>query len=257
MIRHGQSLYIESIGPDPATLKRGVAWLTRRCMELNCNGIVAVRTKGSLESFGWSELESLFLALHKHGQCRVSGVTVQLFTSQKPFAKLHNSPILVIHGDRDLLDKVDSIPGTADVLFIPWNKEEQDEWAATRGATILGCDTASDSAPLSGVAYTALLVLTEKTKRSGIGHSDDRSYAIRTLETLYRKGVVCAPRLIRQQLIRMGWFPKDAELVEQLAEQIWDGRRPDGSVGEPDDELWNYWEGRQSHNNDQETGQEG
>ena len=63
---------------------------------------------------------------------------------------------------------------------------------------------------------------------TGILHSSDYERAVRTLETLFRKSAECDPELIRRQLIRMGWRPKDAASVKELAEKIWAGRRPEG-----------------------------
>ncbi len=243
MPRRGQSFYIKSCGPNDAALTHGLQWLVQRCQELHCNGLVAVSTKQILQNIQRGDLSPIFSDLHKHGQCNLSDVILQLYTAQRPAVHSYNGPILVIYGDQKLLDAVDAIEGTADVLYIPWCEGEESNWAATWGAGVLGGEEGDKADALSGVPYVALQMLTRTVNpKTGIGSSFDYQRAVRTLETLFRKNAQCEPELIRRQLIRMGWNPKDAASVKELAEKIWAGRRPKESTGRPDEELWNQWQ---------------
>lgn len=242
MTRRGQSYYINSTGPNDEALKRGLEWLVQTCRATGNAGIVAVTTKQILQNLQWSEMKSVFAALHKQGRCQVAGVAITLHTLQKPASYSHNGPILVIHGGQKLLDNVDAIEGTADVLYIPRCDNDQANWAATWGANVLGGPEGDDAEPLSGVPYIALKDLTHSVNlNTGIVHPSDHDNAVRTLETLCHKEARCDPELIRRQLVRMGWEPKDAQSVKELAEKIWSGRRPKGTTGRPNEDLWNYW----------------
>jgi len=245
MSRKGNSHYISSTGAQDQAVIQGVQWLLGEAKKSDNVGIVAVSTKGNLENIAnWSQLADLFNQLRRHGSATIQGVTLQLMTLRDQKYNF-DGPILAIYGGHKLLDAVDGIAGQASVLYIPWAEGDGDKWVQTWHATELGQNAVPDdqqSEPTSGAAFVALESLTQRVNlNTGIVHSSDRESAIRTLETLFHKQTPVTPELIRQQLIRLGWAPKDAGDVEKLAEMIWDGRRPKTSTGTADEGLWDYW----------------
>lgn len=188
----------------------------------------------------------MFAQLHKHGTFKVRHVTLRLYVPRQSTLHAYDGPILVIHGGQKLLDAVDALYGKADVLYIPFAKGDHDDWAATWGATPLG---ASDQPPeeiqepTTGVTLLALQALTRQVNLgTGITHPSDYDSAVHTLETLHHKGAGLLPEDVRRQLIRLGWDPKDAKTVKNLAEKITTGRRPKGTTGQADEHLWTYWQ---------------
>jgi len=247
MARRGKSLYIRSTGPNDKALETGLKWLVDEAARRTGVGLVAVSVKGILENLSWSKFASIFTALHKDAECRVGTVTLRLFSGRKPTVASWDGPVLVIHGGQKLLDVVDALHGTADVLFIPWIEGEYENWAGTWNATPVGEESQPEATtePTTGVAFIALRDLTEEVNVStGIVHPSDRDTAIRTLETLHHKHSGATPEQIRRQLLRLGWNPKDAQSVMELAESIASGRRPKSSTGRADEELWRYWESK-------------
>jgi len=246
MNRKGKSHFVSSVGPQDEAIVRGVQWLLAEAEKSGNVGIIAVSTKGNLDNIAnWSQLADLFNQLRKHGSATVQGVTLKLMTLRDKQTYSFDGPILVVYGGQKLLDAVDGVTGHASVLYIPWSDGDCDQWGQTWHATELGQNVspeAQQSEPTSGATFVALESLTHQVNlNTGIVHSSDRESAIRTLETLYHKQAPVTPDLIRQQLIRLGWNPKDAGDVEKLAEMIWAGRRPKKSTGKADDGLWDFW----------------
>ncbi len=245
MNRKGSSYFIRSSGPKDNAIIAGIQWLISDAKKGGNSGIVAVSTKANLDNIAWSSLSALFAALRRNERVTVEGVTLQLVTLKGNRPHTFNGPILVIYGGQELLDAVDSIAGSSSVLYIPWEGDEFASWSQTWRATELGQAAAATlgiAEPTSGAALVALQSLTSHVNlNTGITHTSDREWAIKTLETLHHKGAAVTPETIRQQLIRLGWDPKDASKVKDLAEMIWDGRRPKKSTGRADDQLWNYW----------------
>ena len=245
MTRKGSSHYIKTHGPQDAAITKGFQWLLSEAKKSNNLGIVAVSTKANLENISnWSGLRTVLDQLRQTGQAKVGDVTLNLVTLKGTIYS-SDAPILAIYGGQELLDKVDGISGTSSVLYIPWGDESLANWVDTWRATELGqpqTSAAEQVEPTSGVVYFALESLTSSVNlSSGIGHPNDYERAVRTLETLFHKQPAVEPELIRQQLVRLGWNPKDAGKVKELAEKIWEGRRPKKSVGRADETLWNYW----------------
>lgn len=247
MARRGKSFFIRSSGPNDKALEAGLQWLAAAAATRGGTGLVAVSMKGILENLSWSKFAPIFAALHKNGECRASDVALRLFTGRKPSVNTWDGPILAIHGSQQLLDTIDGLHGEADVLYIPWIEGEYENWAATWNATAIGdgASTSPAAEPTSGVVLIALQQLTAQVNVStGIVHPSDRQAAIRTLETLHHKQSKATPEQIRRQLIRLEWDPKDAQTVMELAEFIASGRRPKGSLGRADEDLWSYWESK-------------
>ncbi|HEX3999759.1 MAG TPA: hypothetical protein VHX65_14505 [Pirellulales bacterium] len=246
MNRNGSSSFIRSTGPRDDAIIAGVRWLISEAKKAGNTGIVAVSTKANLDNIAnWSQLAALFTSLRQSERVAIEGVTLHLVNLKSNRPHTFNGPVLVIYGGQELLDAVDSIAGSSPVLYIPWEGDEFANWAQTWQATELGkpaAETRPQTEPTSGTAYFALKSLTNDVNlNTGITHPSDRESAIRTLETLFHKGAPITPETIRQQLIRLGWEPKDASKVKELAEMIWEGRRPKKSTGRADDQLWNYW----------------
>jgi hypothetical protein len=249
MTRKGTSLYIESHGPQDAAINEGFQWLLSEARKVGNKGLVAVTTKQNLDNIAdWSQLGSLLTTLRQHGVVKTGEVTLGLFTAKDKGVHQWEGPILTIYGGQKLLDAVDSITGSASVLYIPWSEGDHAAWAETWGASKLGAQPTAEHSqeePTGGVALVALRGLTDSVNlNTGIVHPSDREQAVRSLETLFHQKADVTPERIRQQLIRLGWQPKDAAEVMKLAEMIWDGRRPKGSKGKGDDNLWDYWQSK-------------
>lgn len=246
MSRTGVSHYIPSSGPNEESLVAGFQWLVSEAKSASNRGLVAVPQKSNLDNIAhWSKLALILTQLKKQGTAQVGGVTLKLFTERDRSVHRWDGPILTIYGGQKLLDAVDAIDGSASVLFIPWIENEQADWAATWNATPLGENPVpgQEAEPTSGVVLVALRQLSASVNLStGIVHPSDYEEAVRTLETLFHKQANVTPETIRRQLIRLDWDPKDAKEVKELAEKIWEGRRPKQSTGKADDALWDYWQ---------------
>lgn len=251
MPRNRPSYYIESKGPQDEAIITGFRWLVKEAANQNQTGYVAVPTKAVLDNISqWSQLVQILNSLRQHGFVQVNNVILNLITSKGRHISTANGPILAIYGGQSLLDIIDSIPDFTSALYIPWGDQEHADWSATWNATRLGDEEPQSSdqkEPLSGVAFFALESLTKLVNLStGIAHPSDREQAILYLETLFHKQAECNPETIRRQLIRLGWKPRDATKLKEIADMIWDGRRPRKSKGHADDRLWNYWNERVS-----------
>ncbi len=252
MNRKGKSLYVESVGPEDEALVQGFKWLVSEAQKADNKGLVAVTSKANLDNIShWSRFKDLLGALKNSGVVRSGAISIGLLTAKDKSVRQWDGPILVIYGGQALLNVVDSISGTASVLYVPWNDEDHLDWVDTWGAenlnaksTNTGTSTTPEE-PTQGVVFIALSSLTQSVNlNTGIVHPNDRENAIRTLETLYRKNADVTPEKIRQQMIRMGWAPEHAEELKKLAEMIWEGRRPRGSTGKPDEHTWSYWQSK-------------
>jgi hypothetical protein len=244
MPRKGKSYYISSEGPADASLTTGLQWLVQSAREHDTAGLVVVSTLQNLRNLAWNKNAAIFEALEKSQNCTVEGASLRLMTLRRKDIYLWNGPILAIYGGQKLLDAVDALDGTADVLCIPWSRAEAQAWIDTWGAVELGQPTASGSPPsqLPEVVNDALSQLTSSVNlATGIVHSSDKQQAIETLETLFHNHVTVDPERIRQELLLLGWKPDGAQGVKKLAEMIWAGRHPRGSTGRASDDLWQYW----------------
>jgi len=250
MPRNRPSYYIESIGTQDEALITGFHWLIKEARNQNQVGYVAVYTKDDLDDIShWSQLASILNSLRQDGVVSVEKVMLHLITSRDRHIST-SGPALVLYGGQDLLDFIDASQAITCVLYIPWQGQEHTDWSATWNATRLGDDesqTSEQKEPLSGIAFFALESLTTSVNLStGITHPSDREQAVRSLETLFHKQAQCDPETIRRQLVRLGWQPIAAAKVKELAEKIWDGRRPKKSTGRADEGLWKYWNERAS-----------
>ena len=244
MTRYRPSYYIKSSGPQDAALVRGMQWLVGEAQSANQTGVVAVSQLMNLTNVAqWSQLAPFFHELRNRRQATITGVSIELFTLKTQDMENETAPVLVVYGGRRLLKAVDALMRVPSVLYIPWQGTEHEDWAATWGASDLDAEEqVAQREPLSGVACTAINELTQIVNlATGIAHPSDYEQAVKTLETLYRKGAACTPETIRQQLIRLDWQPEDADRVKSLAEKIWQGRRPRSSTGQADDALWENW----------------
>jgi hypothetical protein len=245
MTRKGSSQYIASVGPKDDAIIKGFRWLISEARNSGNEGVVAVSQKANLENIAeWSQLASVFNQLRSSESATLQDVKLNLLTRRNKKIYSFDGPILAIYGGQELLDLVDGISGTASVLYVPWGNDHK-QWVQTWNANELNREPVAgttDPEPTSGVVFYALETLTLTVNLgTGIVHSSDRENAIRVLETLYHKKASVTPELIRQQLIRLGWDPKNASDVEKLASTIWDGRRPKKSTGKADNGLWDYW----------------
>jgi len=250
MPRNRPSYYIESTGPQDEAIITGFRWLIKEAANQNLVGYVAVSMKANLDNIShWSQLASILNSLRQDGVVSVEKVTLHFITSRDRHIST-SGPVLVLYGGQDLLDFIDSFQAITSVLYIPWQGQEHADWSATWNATRLGDDESQSSEqkePLSGIAFFALESLTKSVNLStGITHPSDREQAVRSLETLFHKQAQCDPETIRRQLIRLDWKPSAAAKVKEIAEMIWDGRRPRKSTGRADEGLWKYWNERAS-----------
>lgn len=245
MPRKGKSYYIGSQGPDDGAIQTGVKWLYQKAQAIGKPALIAVSTKGILENIQWATYATLFIALKRNDEAVVASVQFKLMTLRSKVWRW-DGPALVIYGGQGLLDAVDALEGNIDVLYIPWTGNDGDGWIATWNAQKLGGQgegEARNADVLPRVAEEALARLTRIVNLwTGIGHPGDYDQAVRTIETLIRKGALADAELVRQDLIRRGWQPAHAQKVSDLASKLLDGRRPRGSTGAADERLWALWQ---------------
>jgi len=244
MARQGQSFYIDSYGPEDNALMAGVQWLYREAKSTGKPALIAVSTKRILENTSWSKFSDLFLALKKNERVSFDGVSFSSMTLRKKKSSW-DGPVLVIYGGQKLLDAVDSLYGSCDVLYVPWARVEADAWISTWGAKELGKVPDEDNAPVEESLNEIVRIALDRLTRlvnlsSGIHHPSDHDQAIRTFETLVHKEQALDAELVRQYLVRNNWQPRHAQDVKELAQKFLDGRRPRGAHGCADEWLWNF-----------------
>ncbi len=193
MSRKGQSFYIDSHGPDEESLIAGTKCLMSAASKCNNVGVIAVHSKQNLNNLHGSKFGTLFADLAKHNTLDISGITLRLFTMRMSGISSCNDPILALYGYQKLLDAIDALDGQADVLFVPWNREEAQDWIDTwdakelsgTGEIVISPDKTIEPPKLWHIALDRLTALLNLS--TGIIHSSDKLHAITTLETLYHK----------------------------------------------------------------------
>lgn len=207
------------------------------------SALIVVSTMQTLKNVaGWSKLGPLFDELAKSKSATYDGVKFEVYASRQSRYSW-DGPAVVLYGSQDLLDSVDALHGNIPTLSVSWIPDDHRNWVATWGAADLdnpaGAAKPTKPTHIADVALNALHGTVNVS--TGISHPSDYKLAVRVLETLYHKNVAITHEEIRQRLIQLGWHPKSASKVSELAEKIFAGRRVKESKNVADERLWTYW----------------
>jgi hypothetical protein len=217
-------VYIPSYGPDPSTVRTGLAWLAQRGRP----ALIAVSQKSNLDGVIKDVIgDGAMKVLAKGDPLSIGGVQAILLT-ERDRRLSWNGTILAIYPSRKLLDKIDALH-VDDVLVIPWTEDEVRYWIDTWSAqSILATSDPADSPiPLAPVVEAALRDLTGRINLStGLAHPHDRSSAIELFEILRDADVRFTPEAVRAWLVAHGrWQPDHANNVESVCLDVLAGKR--------------------------------
>ena len=155
---------------------------------------------------------------------------VTVMTKRKPPPSgWRGGPVLVAYGDKELLDKVDALPGVTAVLAVPWLDEDMAEWVQTWNVPRLGEAAAPLRSLVSNkVVENALRSLIDRINVADGGtHSTDHAATVQLLQILRRAGEPFDPDEVRAWLVAEGGMrAKYADRIRDIARQIRDGRSP-------------------------------
>ena len=222
--------FIDSYGPDTSALKTAFSWLLKKidAQSENRRGLLVVHGKGNLGGTVEVVLGSAAVKkLGKDKKVRVRGNVIELMTERiKPYA--WSGPVLAVHPSPKLLDLVDSLSTPSEILVVPWIREEVEPWVQMWGARELGSSVGPTQKRFSNpMVQAALASLTARVNLStGIVHPSDRVAAIEMFRLLNAAGEHFDPTEVRSWLIaELGWQPRHANDVRDVAEGVLSGRR--------------------------------
>jgi len=219
--------YVDTSGPDQAGLLAALQWFLGRAQ--GRVGLLAVPTKSQLQQGLLVDTlgKAICKKLAKNEAVTDSGVTFEAVTERTRPSTWREGPVLVLYPSRSLLNKIDTLPGTTEVLVLPWAPGECDDWVEQWGATDILSGTAAAIPSLSPkVEATLERVRDAVNVRSGISHPNDRSYVVRAFKSLKEEGEPLDQQGIRAWLVREGHFDADdADTIADIAARIEAGRQ--------------------------------
>ncbi|HEX9897429.1 MAG TPA: hypothetical protein VGA85_07230 [Dehalococcoidales bacterium] len=243
--------YYISVAPaaDKEAIKTGFAWLIDQLQKSPkpLTGLLCVPTISNLrgiitEVIGESAANAL--AAGKAISVPNSSNKISLITSRKFNYGWQGGPILAAYPDKDILDKLDDMPGVTAILAVPWIMTHIQLWIDTWAPKNI---RAPETSPIvnvkNPVVVEALKSLTRRVNLSaGITHPLDRQATIDLFELLNSAGEKFDPNEVRAWLIREGkWSPKDADQVKAVAESILKGARLRGRGRSWADDIVEQW----------------
>ena len=252
MKRERSSIYIHfQPGEYQQAIINGIAWLIQLAESDTSkrSALLAVPTLLNLRGDISSIIGDKAVTRFNKGQTVILNnlVEVSLLTERKNLYSW-NGPILAIYPTKKLLDKIDSLPDVTDVLVIPWNIQEVQDWIDTWAATELGAaPQVATRKPFSNpIVEAALEALTKRVNLStGILHPLDHAAAVDLFRILHDNGIPYDPKEIRAWLVSQGgWQPSDADDVKRVAEAILAGKTLRGQRRAWSDDILEIFEQR-------------
>lgn len=130
--------------------------------------------------------------------------------------------------DADHLGRIDSDPRTRALCVLAWTEADVVGWARARSPEVLGGQlaTPSSTCELDPVVVVALRSLGQLVNHgNNLASSSDREIAIATLTVLAREGFALPSDEIYAFALSHGWPHRGAQRLQQLSQEISDGKR--------------------------------
>jgi hypothetical protein len=211
-------------------MRRALSWLDKVTKPKHV-ALLAIPTKGNLDGVISDVIsEKLAKALAEGKAIELpSGGKVLLATERVPSPPGWNGgPVLVVHGDKNLLGKVDSLRSLTDVLAVAWSDKDVAEWVKTWSAPRLGAQPSPTTESISNpVVARAMgeLCRAINLKDGGV-HPSDHARIVETFKILCDEGEDFDPAEIRTFLIKdKGMASGRADRISDIAVKIKSGKR--------------------------------
>ena len=122
--------YLYDSKPGVETLLRGVKWILETAKPRG--GLIAIQERGSLQDYAREEGLSLLSLLDKAPhRATVGGIHFELvLPSQIPF-QASGKRMLVLHPQKEYLDKLNKIKGISEMFVISFLTEDITSWIAS------------------------------------------------------------------------------------------------------------------------------
>ena len=221
IMRTGQSFFIPSQGPKQDSIDAGLRWLlSQQCPE---KMVVFCGVSNAKNICCSAVAKSIFSELVKRREITIPNVQgrIILATPQKlPY--YFDGAVLAIHLLEAELEKIDAIPGSFDVFFVPWLETEGDAWKRRWGATDFSTGQKIASAVVA--ATQELDSILHSSCAPDIHHPSDYNGIIDTLSALHQSRKMPPQADISEFLKRNGWDFESADKVAEIAAKIAAGR---------------------------------
>src|SRR3989338_6943264 len=194
MTRKRGSFFIRSEGANEEAFKLGLGWLVQLVEKdlAKRRARLAICTKRNLQGVIEDVLGGSSIRMLGKGESVTLNekVEVTLLTERERIYSWPG-PILAAFPSKRLLDAIDALYDTTDVLVVPWTIGEVQYWIDTWGAAEFPSGTRPASMlALDPVLQEALRSLTETVNLStGISHPSDRAAAIGAFRALHGAGI--------------------------------------------------------------------
>lgn len=218
--------YINSVGSDTAKLNTALKNFFKRISAKNI--LLAVPQKDNLDGaikdvFGDKFVKSLL----KGENVVVGDKKFSLMTCRTGPQFSHEGAVLAIHATKGLLDKIDNLHGTTDILLVPWIEDDLAEWVPRWQAIDIETDQKAGGIELPKDVKENIDNLNAVVNVStGLSHPSDRDYAIKLFKRMKSDGIPFNPDEIKNYLIaEKKWHSDNANQVFQIADGILKGKR--------------------------------
>lgn len=219
-------------GPEEQPVREALTLLTRLCKKTpGTNAILLTHTRHQLQGTSLSGClgEAVCKSLLAGRSVSLPGGGGLLFATERISHRPRPGDILlVIYADKKLLDKADSETQAGAIIVVPWITSEVADWIATWTPQI-----GNDLAPARPerlidnlVVEKALTVLTRSINLgNNLAQSSDRDPTVQLLRMLKLHGETFDPAKLRAWAVRNGWSPRGADRLQEIAQDILDGKR--------------------------------
>lgn len=218
-MRTGQSFFIPSHGSQADSIDAGLRWLlSQQCPEK----MVVFCAIGNAKNICCSaNAKPFFDELVKKREITTPYGRIKLATA-KDLPYCFDGAVLAIHLPDAELEKIDAIPGSFDVFFVPWLETEGDAWKRRWGATDIS--TGQKIASTAIAATPELDRILHSSCAPDLHNSHDYNGIIDTLSALRQSGKMPPPTVISEFLKQNGWEFESADKVADIATKIAAGR---------------------------------
>jgi hypothetical protein len=231
-------------GPDDPALSAAFQWLVHEVEQRQASGLIVTYAKGNAENLervlGRDETKALLFGR----SLRVKSQTVSLATMTKRLPNLRGAVVLAVWLDDGQLARIDDGRPLA-ICAIPWLAADIQTWRASWNPVEIRAGEPTSVGPTVGnpVVIEALRSLTLSANLStGLSHPRDRDEAVHTFRALAKGGEAFDPTAVRAWAVQNGWSARGADELQQVAQDVRDGKRLRTHEGPPPRSgMLDYW----------------
>lgn len=218
-MRSGKSFFIPTSGPDSGAIDLGLGWLiqhsAREKLVVFCQKSNAINISCSLSA------KSFFNALIKQSSTTADNSEYRLATA-KNLPSSFNGAMLLIHLSDGDLNKIDSVYGSFDALYIPWLESEGAQWKSRWGAIdIISQKPHPQQVIIENQQFKDIFAA---SCANNIHHTNDYNRMVDVIKSQCAKNILPSPANIIEYLLRKNWMIDDASEVAEMARKISQGQ---------------------------------